>query len=132
MKWIHKVYAFRFAEKYSKYQWLHHIKWIRFEPFYSWRRKLAVIDFLVITGLSFLWIRLAASCYHYVKKFKFLHIRYAAFMNSVSHFYSREFLPIIGLPLSSIRLAACYSELFFKIIILPQNFFISVLWPKKS
>ena len=126
-KWNeYKVYTFRFAENCSKYQLLHHLKWVWFESIYSWGRKLAVIDFLVITGLPLLWIRLAASCYCYVKKFKFLSIRYAAFMNLVSRFYSSKFLPINGLLLCNIRLVACYSddycELFFKIIVLSQNF----------
>ena len=92
--------------KCSKYQWLHHLECVWFEPIYTWGRKLTVIDFLVITGLPLLWIWLATSCYRYVKKFEFLNIRYAAFMNPVSRFHSREFLPITGLPFCNIQLAA--------------------------
>ena len=87
IKWNeYKVYALRFAENCSKYQWLHHVEWVWFEPIYSWGSKLAVIDFLVITSLPLLWIQLAASCYRYVQKFEFLNICYATLLNPVSRF----------------------------------------------
>ena len=118
----------------QKYQWLHQSKWVWFEPIYSWGRKLVVISFLVITGLLLLWIWLATLCYHYVQNFEFLHTWYAAFMNLVSHFHSREFLPITGLLLCNIQLAALLQYRLQWIIFQNYNFTpklsITILWPK--
>ena len=89
---------------------MHHLEWVWFEPIYSWGRKLAVIDFLVITGLPLLWIRLALHVTVMLKNLNFC---------------------TSGMLLSWIRLAAFLQWLFSKIIVLPQ-IFIKLYYSPKS